>query len=168
MLQFCRRPLSEGLPLAPRRFTTGLPDNLLAGYDPGMRIVLPALGVAFAALCIWLAVRIINRRERWARWTLALVGVPSLYLASFGPACWLTDAGVLPIGTTGTAFLPLIRLSERSVSVRENLRKYAEGRREFSKTGWRLLCRPWPPKPQLGEFSDMDLSVDLLPPVNSP
>ena len=31
-----------------------------------MTIVLPALGVAFAAFCVWLGVRIVNRRERWA------------------------------------------------------------------------------------------------------
>jgi hypothetical protein len=50
------------------------------------------IGAAFAALCIWLTVRIINRRERWAKWTLAaaVIGLPMLYVASFGPACWLT------------------------------------------------------------------------------
>ena len=32
------------------------------------------LSVAFAAFSIWLAVRIVNRRERWAMWTaVALV-----------------------------------------------------------------------------------------------
>jgi hypothetical protein len=54
-----------------------------------MTIVLPALAVAFAGFCVWLAVRIFNRRERWAKWTLAaVVGLPVLYAASFGPACW--------------------------------------------------------------------------------
>ncbi len=47
------------------------------------------VGVAFAALCIWLTVRIINRGERWAKWTaVALACVPILYGLSFGPACW--------------------------------------------------------------------------------
>jgi len=47
-------------------------------------ILLPTLAVAFAALCIWLTVRIVNRRERWAKWTLA--GVVALaYVASIGP-----------------------------------------------------------------------------------
>jgi hypothetical protein len=51
--------------------------------------VLIVTGAIFAAICLWLAVRLINRRERWAKWTLvALLGVPALYLASFGPACW--------------------------------------------------------------------------------
>ena len=55
-------------------------------------IILPALAVAFAAVCVWLGVRVYNRRERWAKWTLAVVtiGLPAVYLASFGPACWLT------------------------------------------------------------------------------
>jgi hypothetical protein len=54
-----------------------------------MALALSIFGVAFAAFCIWLTVRIVNRRERWAKWTLAtVVGLPVLYLASFGPACW--------------------------------------------------------------------------------
>jgi hypothetical protein len=48
--------------------------------------------VAFTALCIGLGVRIINRRERWAKWTaLALIAV-AMYPASFGPACWIHHA----------------------------------------------------------------------------
>ncbi len=56
-----------------------------------MAIALVVLGVS-AALCIWLTVRIVNRRERWAKWTLAgtVIGVPALYLLSFGPVCWIT------------------------------------------------------------------------------
>jgi hypothetical protein len=36
-----------------------------------MTIVLPALAAAFGAFCVWLTVQIVNRRERWAIWTLA-------------------------------------------------------------------------------------------------
>jgi hypothetical protein len=56
-----------------------------------MSIVLPALAVAFAAFCVWLGVRIYNRRERWAKWTAAgLVAVVVLvYPLSIGPACWI-------------------------------------------------------------------------------
>ena len=54
-----------------------------------MAIVLSIFGIAIAAFCVWLTVRIVNRRERWAKWTLASVfGVPLLYVLSFGPACW--------------------------------------------------------------------------------
>ena len=52
--------------------------------------LLSALALAFAAFCVWLTVRIVNRRERWAKWTLAAtLALPVLYVASFGPACWI-------------------------------------------------------------------------------
>ena len=51
-----------------------------------------ALGAAVAALAVWLTVRIINRRERWAiRIALGLIAVSILYVASFGPACWISS-----------------------------------------------------------------------------
>jgi hypothetical protein len=49
-------------------------------------ILLPALAVAFAAFCVWLMVRIINRRERWAKWALAAVvglGLPLMYFGAY-------------------------------------------------------------------------------------
>lgn len=57
-----------------------------------MTILLAVLAVAFAAFCVWLTMRIVNRRERWAKWTAVglPVGLVLLYVASFGPACWLT------------------------------------------------------------------------------
>ena len=59
-----------------------------------MTIVLPALGVAFAAFCVWLMVRIMNRREQWAKRTAVwLAVVPVLYVASFGPWCWAFSRG---------------------------------------------------------------------------
>jgi hypothetical protein len=61
-----------------------------------MSIVLPALAVAFAAFCVWLGVRIVNRKERWAKWTLAAALV-LVYPLSFGPACWLSDPMTLPV-----------------------------------------------------------------------
>lgn len=46
-------------------------------------------GVAFAAVWIWLGVRIFNRRERWAiRAGALVVSLPLFYALSFGPACW--------------------------------------------------------------------------------
>ena len=38
-----------------------------------MTIILPALAATFAALCVRLTVRVVNRRERWAKWTLGAV-----------------------------------------------------------------------------------------------
>jgi hypothetical protein len=74
------------------RFEPIFPPRRRVGYNRGMLIVLGFLGVAFAAFVVWLAVRIINRRERWAKWTLAaVVLLPVLYVASFGPACWIAS-----------------------------------------------------------------------------
>ena len=57
-----------------------------------MTIFLSNLGVAFAAFCVWLTVRLVNRRERWAKWTAAAaVGMPLLYLLSVGPVAWMGD-----------------------------------------------------------------------------
>jgi hypothetical protein len=87
-----------------------LPHSLRhPGYTRGMSIVLPALGVAFAAFCIWLAVRIINRRERWAKWSLAVIlTLPMLYPLSFGPACWsITRAGRNQSDTFECIFWPI-------------------------------------------------------------
>jgi hypothetical protein len=48
--------------------------------------LLPALAVAFAAFCVWLGVRVYNRRERWAKWTLAAIcGCVFGYPLSAGP-----------------------------------------------------------------------------------
>lgn len=60
-----------------------------------MGIVMSVLAVAFAALCVWLTVRIINRRERWARWTLAVVLLLVSYPLSAGPVDGLDTRGYL-------------------------------------------------------------------------
>lgn len=52
-------------------------------------MILATLAVAFTAFCIWLVVRLVNRRERWAKWTAAVVVALSLYSLSEGPAIWL-------------------------------------------------------------------------------
>ena len=57
-----------------------------------MAVTLAIFGVAFAAFCIWLTVRIVNRREKWAKWTMvSLIALPVLYVASFGPWLWLSE-----------------------------------------------------------------------------
>ena len=57
-----------------------------------MALAMSIFGVAFAAFCVWLTVRVMNRRERWAKWTLTgVIGLPILYVASIGPACWITS-----------------------------------------------------------------------------
>lgn len=73
--------------------------------------ILPALAVAFAALCIWLTVRIANRRERWAKWTALAVALPVLYIASFVPACWLIGKAPVCFDSVLIAYKPIVRLS---------------------------------------------------------
>lgn len=53
-----------------------------------MPIAVAIIGVAFAAFCVWVGARIVNRRERWAKRTaLLLLAVVTLYPLSLGPAC---------------------------------------------------------------------------------
>ena len=42
--------------------------SLAAAYNRGMEILLPALGVAYASVLIWLIVRIVNRPKQWDKW----------------------------------------------------------------------------------------------------
>jgi hypothetical protein len=71
--------------------------------DPLTTFIIAALAFACAAFCVWLTVRIVNRRERWAKWTAVLVAFVVLvgYPLSFGPACWInlrTGSGSRAIG----------------------------------------------------------------------
>jgi hypothetical protein len=43
-----------------------------------MAIMLSALGLTFASVCVWLGVRIVNRRERWAIWSA--IGLGALFV----------------------------------------------------------------------------------------
>jgi hypothetical protein len=79
-----------------------------------MDFMLPALGVSFAAFCIWITVRIVNRREKSRRmiWAAALASAALLsYPFSFGPACRLVIKFVLPYSHFTTVYEPCIRLA---------------------------------------------------------
>lgn len=72
-----------------------------------LNLTAAALTAGFVAVCIWLVVRITNRRERWAKWTLAtVVSPPLLYVLSFGPACWWFGSDWTPTGPFGGFSLP--------------------------------------------------------------
>lgn len=79
--------------------------------------IFAVVGAGFAAVAIWLTVRIVNRRERWAKRTLAaVIGLPVLYILSFGPTCWIAGnfpmlyrAPVLP-KFVSTIYRPLVSL----------------------------------------------------------
>lgn len=62
-----------------------------------MAVALAIFGIAFAAFCVWLGVRIVNRRERWAKRTaVMLLVLPTLYVLSIGPVSWLATRKYLP------------------------------------------------------------------------
>jgi len=95
---------------------------------PDMTILLPALAIAFAAFCVWLAMRIVNRRERWAKRTLAVtVGLAVLYVASFGPACWLCEKSILPQKLAWIVCRPMTWLCVHGPTpIKEVVRSYAK------------------------------------------
>lgn len=53
--------------------------------------ILSASGVALAAFCIWLAIRIINRREPWTKRAVIALALLLAYPLSFGPVCWINS-----------------------------------------------------------------------------
>lgn len=67
------------------------PPRCDSGYTRCMALALSIFGIAFAAFCVWLGVRIVNRRERWVKWTAAglLVATFVVYPLSIGPVEWL-------------------------------------------------------------------------------
>lgn len=72
-----------------------------------MSLVFPALGAAFAALCVWLTVRIVNRRERWAKRGAIALGAFVVYTLSFGPVCWINSRAEVGTEVIWAAYRPL-------------------------------------------------------------
>ena len=114
--------MSAPAPPAVRRHDRGrlnFPPPSSAGYNVGVSIILSAFGVAFAAFCILLAVRIVNRREKWAKWTAAAMLVLG-YPLSWGPLLWVDFRGLIP-----KALHPLTEAV-------------------YSPMDWLLMKGPWP------------------------
>jgi hypothetical protein len=105
-----------------------------------MTTMLSSIGVAF---CIWLAVRLFNRRERWAKWTLTVViALPAFYVLSFGPACWwwsdsiepkwMPERGRVPVRVVPAAYLPIVRTARNGpLPLKLAIRWYATLRAEL-------------------------------------
>jgi hypothetical protein len=76
-----------------------------------VNILLSSVTAVFGAFCVWLTVRFVNRRERWAKWALILaVGLPVVYVASFGPACWVSSHTEVGQTAVSWIFRPLGKL----------------------------------------------------------
>ena len=58
--------------------------------------MIPTPAIAFAAFCFWQAMRVVNRKERWAKLTLAAIAMIAAYPLSCGPAVWLVGHGCVP------------------------------------------------------------------------
>jgi hypothetical protein len=102
-----------------------------------MLLALSISGVAFACFCVWLTVRIVNRRERWAKWTLAMVvGLPVLYVASFGPACWFTSRTHIGIVNLPTVYRPILSAMSESRNAARVVRWYSGA---GAKAGWNWI-----------------------------
>jgi len=92
-----------------------------------MALGLLIFAVAFAAACILLTVRIMNRRERWAKWTLAAtLLLPVFYVTSFGLAGCLCQQWILPQRVAWIMFRPVTWLAVHGQPpVRDTIRYYA-------------------------------------------
>jgi hypothetical protein len=87
-----------------------------------------AIGVALAAFCIWLTVRIINRGEAWAKRLLtSLIVVLVIYPATTGPLVCLDAHDLLPRWMNGPIdffYAPLEILGNGSRTVRRAMIGY--------------------------------------------
>ncbi|HEY3965718.1 MAG TPA: hypothetical protein VGM05_14265 [Planctomycetaceae bacterium] len=82
-----------------------------------MDVALSVFGAAFAALCVWLTVRVVNRRERWAKWTAAMLLVVLSYPVSVGPVSWISAHGWISVKVSAmlhSFYAPLAYLQTHS------------------------------------------------------
>jgi hypothetical protein len=80
-----------------------------------MLIVIPVLGAALATFCIWLTVRVINRKERSAMWAIILLaGVPLTYALSLPAAAWLVTKRAIPRRSAAIFYDPILRQVRKS------------------------------------------------------
>jgi len=55
-------------------------------------------------------------------WIVALlIGLPALYVASFGPACWLHSAKIVPYDVIDAGYRPLLYMAFDGPEVQQHL-----------------------------------------------
>jgi high-affinity Fe2+/Pb2+ permease len=94
-----------------------------------MAVALAIFGVAFAAFCVWLSVRIFNRREQWAtRTAILLIYSLVMYVSSWGPATAYMIRGSLPDkNQIEWAYMPLnLALAHSPAMIRDVADLYLE------------------------------------------
>jgi hypothetical protein len=107
-----------------------------AGYLV-IRLFAGALAIAYAAICLWLTIRIVNRRERWAKWTLSLASLPVVYVAMIGPACWVSSQSGVGAGLVSMVYEPVFEL--QSSDWQELSTVLVRYERLFAKDGWEVF-----------------------------
>ena len=56
-----------------------------------------------------------DRKKPLWPWIVALlISLPVLYVASFGPACWLVERGLLPVRGTALGYKPVLAAAYRA------------------------------------------------------
>jgi hypothetical protein len=64
---------------------------------PGMALILLIVGIAFESTCLWLSVRIFNKREPFTQLALAIaIGLPVAYILAEGPLGWVIYHQIAP------------------------------------------------------------------------
>jgi len=92
-----------------------------------MRIVIPALSVAIAAVVVWLTIRLVNSRKRpgLGFWFAAVCIVAFGYPLSLGPACWLCSIKALPLAPVGYFYWSFVNSATESGFGSDFLDSYA-------------------------------------------
>jgi hypothetical protein len=80
---------------------------LLKTADAIAAQILAVIAVTFTAFCVWLGVRIVNRRERWAKRTAVVFAVLAAYSLGVWPALWISSRIAAPRTRILTAYRPL-------------------------------------------------------------
>jgi hypothetical protein len=73
-------------------------------------LVFEAFGTGGVAFLLWLVIHMYNRGENartWAKRIAVMMVAGALYTASFGPACWLCDFGLINGHLTWIAYRPI-------------------------------------------------------------
>ena len=84
-----------------------------------------------------------ERKPLWPWIVTLLIGLPVSYVASFGPACWLTDHEIVPAAITHRMFGPLARAAVRCPApIKDALIYYSEiggPELERPRIGWWII-----------------------------
>jgi hypothetical protein len=82
-------------------------------------------GATFAAIVVWLTIRIINRRETWAIRTALGLFVVAMYPVSFGPVCWITSRANVGAWAIPMIYRPMVSAMRESNRIYVALDSYA-------------------------------------------